>query len=513
MKIGFSVSAPETDAIVLLLAESRQAALDRVTGSAVQEDVTRLIEENIARSTAGSICDHVSIEGSAIRGLCLFGLGDVGKAHDLEIEHLGALLLNHLQERQRHRVSVRLDIAGFNKGERLRIAVLLAVGARLGGYRFDGHKTDRRQSSAVEELTFILPEPELADDLFGSHEASAVGACLARDLVTEPPNHLVPAAFAERCAKLSSEGLEVEILDEVDLKSLGMSALLSVGSGSEQSSSVAVMTWRGADEDTPLVALVGKGVCFDAGGLSLKSPEGMMRMKTDMAGAAAVVGTMKSLASRRATANVVGVVGLVENMPSGAAMRPGDVVGSLSGQTIEVLNTDYEGRLVLADLLTYAERRFEAKWIVDLGTLTGAVVAALGRQYAGLFCSDDHLVRSLIAAGNAVGEPLWHLPSNPGYDHEIASEIADVRNIGKTKDAAASVAARFLGRFLECKTWAHLDITGVIWSEANRPLGPVGATGFGVRLLDRWIRDSVERSEDALSEKKRLNLPPRQFRG
>jgi leucyl aminopeptidase len=326
-------------------------------------------------------------------------------------------------------------------------------------------------------------------------EAVASGIVLARDLVNEPPNVLSPVEFARRVkANLVKAGVKVDVLGEAEMKKLGMGALLGVGQGSERESQLVVMQWNGGRKKDEPVALVGKGVCFDSGGLSLKTGAGMMGMKGDMGGAAAVTGTMLALASRKAGVNAVGVIGLVENMPSGTAQRPDDVVKSMSGQTIEVLNTDAEGRLVLADALTYVQQKFKPKFVIDLATLTGAILVALGHEHAGLFSNDDKLADRIADAGKDVGEPVWRLPLGAAYDRSLRSKIADMKNIGSGPTAGSITAAQFLQRFIEKTPWAHLDIAGVAWQDGeHKALIPSWATGWGVRILDRLVERHYER--------------------
>jgi leucyl aminopeptidase len=298
--------------------------------------------------------------------------------------------------------------------------------------------------------------------------------------------------LAEQAAGLSSLGLDVEVLDPRQLHDIGMHSLLAVGQGSARPSRVVVMQWRGAGDAAPL-GFIGKGVTFDTGGISIKPAAGMGDMKWDMAGAGVVIGLMRLLAARKAKVNAVGIVGLVENMPSGTAQRPGDIVQSLSGQTIEVLNTDAEGRLVLADVLWYCQDRFKPKLMVDLATLTGAVIVALGHDYAGLFANDDELAERLMAAGKAVDELLWRLPLADSYDRAINTDAADVKNIAGDRAAGSIIGAQFLKRFVNNVPWAHLDIAGVAWSKKDAPTVPKGATAFGVRLLDRFVAEHYEK--------------------
>jgi leucyl aminopeptidase len=322
--------------------------------------------------------------------------------------------------------------------------------------------------------------------------AVAEGVFLTRDLVNAPANVLTTTSFAERLEGLRDLGLEVEVLDEPALEKLGMRALLAVGQGSDSPSKVVVMRWQGGEAGTAPLALVGKGVVFDTGGISIKPAAGMEEMTMDMGGAGVVAGVMKTLARRGAKANVVGLVGLVENMPSGNAQRPGDVVTSMKGDTIEVINTDAEGRLVLADVMWYAQERFQPAAMVDLATLTGAIIIALGHENTGVFANDDGLCDALLTAAAAEGEGAWRMPLAPAYDSALKSRIADMKNVGG-RPAGAVTAAQFLQRFVKDGTpWVHLDIAGTALRKDDTALAPKGATGWGVRTLDRLVRDRFE---------------------
>ena len=378
-----------------------------------------------------------------------------------------------------------------------------ALGALLRGYKFQKYKTKARKTKdaaadanerTLKKLVIHCADPRAAAQAFAPARAIADGVMLARDLVNEPANILGPAEFAARAKELTKLGVQVEVLGQKALEKLGMNALLAVGQGSEKTSHVAVMQWKGAGArgGEPIV-IVGKGVTFDAGGISLKPAAGMEDMKGDMAGAACVVGLMHELAARKAKVNAVGIIGLVENMPSGSAMRPGDVVTAMSGQTIEVLNTDAEGRMVLADCLWYAQDRFKPKAVINLATLTGAVMVALGKEHAGLFSNNNELAGQLIAAGDVTGEKLWRLPLGPKYDKMIDSKVADMKNTGGKWGGSIS-AAQFLQRFIkEGTAWAHLDIAGTAMSSVDSDINRSWGSGFGVRLLDRLIADQYER--------------------
>jgi leucyl aminopeptidase len=365
------------------------------------------------------------------------------------------------------------------------VAADIIFGVELAAYHFEQYFTETDSVEASVQLTVSNKFITADDRDLVDRQALANGVALARDLVFEPANKLYPEAFADRCASLSSLGLDVEILDEADMEALGMGALLGVGQGSRRESRMVVMNWRGGKDEAPL-ALVGKGVTFDTGGISLKPAKGMEDMKWDMGGAAAVTGAMAAIAGRKVKRNVVGVIGLVENMPDGNAQRPGDVVTAMSGKTIEVINTDAEGRLVLADALHYTETRFEPAMMVNLATLTGAIIVSLGKEYGGLFSNSDELAAQLTQAGMATEEKLWRLPMGKAYDKMLKSHIADMKNIGGPYGGSIT-AACFLERFVSKTPWAHLDIAGKAWSDKATATVPKGGTGFGVRLLNRLI--------------------------
>jgi len=387
---------------------------------------------------------------------------------------------------------VMLTIDGANLSAKA--SAEAAYGAALRNWRMDKYRTKLAETSkpTVGSLT-ISGAPAEARSLWMSYDAIAQGVALTKELVTEPANIIYPESFVERCRHLADLGVEISVLDDKQMAALGMGALLGVAQGSRRPARLLVMKWdgTGGKQERP-VALVGKGVTFDTGGISIKPAAGMEDMKWDMGGAGAVAGAMKALAGRKAKAYVVGVCGLVENMPDGNAQRPGDIVTSMSGQTIEVLNTDAEGRLVLCDALHWVQENYSPEYIVDLATLTGAIIVSLGNEYAGLFSNSDELADKLTAAGKASGDPLWRFPLSKAYDKMIDSPIADMKNIGG-KGAGSITAAQFLGRFIKDGVkWAHLDIAGMVWADKPGPVWDKGATGFGVRLLDRFIADNFE---------------------
>jgi leucyl aminopeptidase len=387
------------------------------------------------------------------------------------------------------------------------------MGARLRSYRFDKYRTKEKEEdkAKLKRLTVLAPDAARARTAFAPLAAIANGVELTRNLVSEPANVLNPVEFARRAEKLEELGVKVEVFNRRDMEKLGFGALLGVAAGSANEPRMVVMQWLGASQgdngEKPLgksakksaknapkepVVFVGKGVTFDTGGISIKPAAGMEDMKWDMAGAGTVTGLMAALAGRRARVDAVGLIGLVENMPSGTAMRPGDVLTSASGQTIEVQNTDAEGRLVLADVLWYAQERFAPRFMVDLATLTGAIIVALGHENAGLFSNNDELAERLALAAKATGEGVWRMPLGDVYDKQINCDIADMKNIGGGRAGGSITAAQFLQRFVNSKPWAHLDIAGMAWGSKDGALAAKGATGYGVRLLDRLVADHYE---------------------
>jgi leucyl aminopeptidase len=365
-------------------------------------------------------------------------------------------------------------------------------GYTLKNYSFEKYKTKKKSNSSAI-INICVDRTEKFNKAFQTLSFIKEGIFLARDLISEPPNILNPKNYTKEILKLTKLGLKVEILNEKDLKKLGMNSLLGVGQGSTSETFLVIIKWNGRKEKDKPIAFVGKGVCFDTGGISLKPAKFMEEMKYDMGGSAVVVGLMKTLALRKAKVNAVGVVGLVENMPGANAQRPGDIVKSYSGKTIEVLNTDAEGRLVLADALSYTEKKFQPKFIIDLATLTGAIIMALGQEYAGLFSNNDKLCKQLFNIGNSINEKVWRLPLHENYDKLMNSKYADVQNINYSGGAGSITAAQFLQRFIQNKTpWVHLDIAGMAFSKKASNINTGGATGFGVRLLNDLIRNFYE---------------------
>jgi leucyl aminopeptidase len=468
------------------------AAVDKATAGAL----TRAKAASRFTGKPGQILEILAPAGIRAARIYLVGLG-TAKFDDRAAEALGAGILARLFGTGEKHVTFVIDAPKGSKLKPAELAGHLAMGARLRSYTFNAYRTKRREEyePSLTNVTIGTSDVAGARRLWAANEAAAGGVFFARDLINEPPNILYPEEFARRVkTNLGKLGVKVDVLGEAQMTKLGMGALLGVGQGSVRESQLVVMHWNGAraKKDAP-VAFVGKGVCFDSGGLSLKTGAGMIGMKGDMGGAAAVVGTMQALAARKAKVNAVGVIALVENMPDGNAQRPDDVVKSMSGQTIEVLNTDAEGRLVLADALTYTQQTFKPKFMIDLATLTGAIMTALGTETAGLFANDDTLANRITEAGRKVGEPVWRLPLGDAYDKMIRSKIADMKNISGSTHAGSIVAAQFLQRFVENTIWAHLDIAGVGWQDGEQKLhAPTWGVGWGVRALNRLVADHYE---------------------
>ena len=428
-------------------------------------------------------------DGAGYERLILVGIGSASERDKLDFAALGGAIAGRLG----HGRSADI-IAALPEGELSAAEIAeIGLGLRLRSYVFDRYKTKSRDKDQAEPKTVTLrvDDPAGVKKALKAREAIAGGVELARDLVNEPPNVLFPEEFAERAGKLDKLGVEVEILDEKELKKIGMRALLGVGQGSHRESRVVVMRWNGGAKGDRPVAFVGKGVTFDTGGISIKPAGGMEDMKGDMAGAACVTGLMQALAARKAKVNAVGVIGLVENMPDGKAQRPGDIVTSLSGQTIEIINTDAEGRLVLADVLWYTQERFKPVFMVNLATLTGAILVALAQENAGLFSNNDDLSERLLAAGKATGETVWRMPLSPAYDKMIDSKFADMKN-SAGRHGGSITAAQFLQRHVNDTPWAHLDIAGTGMGSPNSETNRSWGSGWGVRLLDRLVADHYE---------------------
>ncbi|BBC72573.1 leucyl aminopeptidase [Altererythrobacter sp. B11] len=428
--------------------------------------------------------------GNVVR-VAFAGIGSsTGETRSAALERAGAALAaRYLTSGE---TMLALDAAGSGLGPQEVAAVL--TGLKLRSWRHDAYRTrlkeEQKKSLARVE---VVGAPDGSEAAWATEEALATGVEFTRELVAEPANIIYPASFVERCEKrFAGTGAELVVLGEAEMRELGMGALLGVSQGSEREPRLLAIKWMGGKAGEKPTVFVGKGVTFDTGGISLKPPAGMEDMKWDMGGAGAVAGTMLALAGRKAKANVIGICGLVENMPDGKAQRPGDVVTTMSGQTVEVINTDAEGRLVLCDALTWAQRQFDPAAIVDLATLTGAMIIALGDEHGGLFSNNDQLADALLAAGKGSGDKMWRFPLSPAYDKLLDSPIADMKNVGP-RGAGSITAAQYIQRFVENGTpWAHCDIAGMVWADKPGATWDKGATGFGVRLLDRYVRDNLE---------------------
>ena len=488
MRISFAESrpaGPHALAIVVSPAIISGAGLAGLPAPA-QALARAAAEANRFDGENGAVVEFFGETDAAHRRLLLVGIGAKG-----DYERAGAALAAKLLTSGEKSLVVDISAAaGSNPAE---AAVSLAFGAVLRSWRHDIYRTrlEAKQKPSLEEIVIIGGGD--ASPLWADREAVAEGVMFTRTLITEPANILYPESFVERCRPLADLGIKIEVLGRDAMADLGMGALLGVAQGSAREPQLLVMTWDGTNGAEPPIAIVGKGVTFDTGGISLKPPAGMEDMKWDMGGAGAVAGTMKALALRTARAHVIGVCVLVENMPDGNAQRPGDVVTSMSGQTIEVINTDAEGRLVLCDALSWVQKVHAPRTIVDLATLTGAMIVSLGYEYGGMFANDDELAEQLSAAGSAVGDKLWRMPLGDSYDKLINSPIADMKNVGP-REGGSITAAQFIKRFIdEGVRWAHLDIAGMVWASKPGATWDKGATGYGVRLLDRFIADAVEK--------------------
>ena len=440
----------------------------------------------------GSALEIIAPTGLGVSRLIIVGTGKDRDLKDRDLVKLGGVAMGRVPG-SAAQVTIMAEFGGGAlKADQI---AQLVLGARLRAYRFDRYKTKRKEDderATKVEVTFACANPTAAEKAWALVGSVADGVIWARDLINEPANVLYPSEFARRAAGLRKLGVLVEVLDVPAMRKLGMGALLGVGQGSAHEPKVVVMRWSGGKRGGDPIAFIGKGVCFDSGGISIKPAQGMEDMKGDMAGAACVTGLMHALAARKARVNAVGVIGLVENMPDGKAQRPGDIVTSMSGQTIEIINTDAEGRLVLADVLHYVNKRFKPRFMINLATLTGAIIVALGQEYAGLFSNDDKLSERLAKAGEATGERVWRMPLAPEYDKIIDSKFADVKNSGG-RFAGSITAAQFLQRFVDKTPWAHLDIAGTALGSPQTDINKSWSSGWGVRLLDQLVEDYYER--------------------
>ena len=494
VKVGFvPFSAVPRGVLVVFCDDALKfgAATRKALGTAAAM-VGRAAAANQFKGKSGAALDILAPDGIKVQRLIVVGTGKPSELKEKDFLKFGGAIAGKLNAGSDAATIVAELPTGAMAPEQ---AAAIAAGVRLRAYKFDRYKTRKKDG---EEAAALRANVSVAvGDVGAVRKAYAPdadivdGVLLARELVNEPPNVLYPVEFARRASRLRRLGVNVEVLDVKAMTKLGMGALLGVAQGSTQPGRLVIMRWNGGKRGDRPVAFIGKGVCFDTGGISIKSAGSMEDMKGDMGGAACVVGLMHALAARKAKVNVVGAIGLVENMPDGNAQRPGDIVTSMSGQTIEIINTDAEGRLVLADVLWYVARKFKPKFMVDLATLTGAIMVALGTEYAGLFSNNDELADRLITVGTATGERVWRMPLGPEYDKQIDSQFADMKNTGN-RHGGSITAAQFLQRFVDNTPWAHLDIAGTAMGAPKTEINHSWGSGFGVRLLDRLVAQYYE---------------------
>lgn len=491
MKIEFaSADSVSGSQAVPVFADSTFSAAAKTIDDASGGALSRAVAASRFSGKPGQTLEVLAPAGTNADRVVLFGLGKQDVVKAATIEKSAAAVTSKVLLSGETSITLRLDGVADAEG-----AGRAGLGARMAAYRFDEYRTkltdDKKPSLAG--MTITADDVAAANAAWDSWGAVAAGVDLAREVTNLPPNVLNPETYAKKVEGMAEHGLEIEILDEAAMAELGMDMLLGVGQGSEHESHIAIMKWNGGAEGEAPLLFVGKGLTFDSGGISLKPGAGMDEMKGDMGGSAAVVGLMRALAGRKAKVNAIGIVGLVENMPDGNAQRPGDVVRSMSGQTVEILNTDAEGRLVLGDVLWYAQGRFEPKLIIDLATLTGAMLIALGNSRAGIFSNDDTIAEQLFAAGNASDEPVWRMPLGADYEKHIETKNADIKNVGEGRLAGSISAAEFLKCFVNDRPWCHIDIAGTaMGGMKDDPRQPSWGTGWGVRILDRFVRDNYE---------------------
>jgi leucyl aminopeptidase len=493
VKVGFVPlsTAPRGVLVVFCDDTLKFGAATRKALGAAANLVKRAAATNQFKGKSGSTLDILEPDGIKIQRLLVVGTGKHSDLKEKDFLKFGGVLAGKLNSgSEAVTIMAELPDGVMEPGQ----VAAIASGVRLRAYRFDRYKTKKKDEDGGlrAQVSLAVDDVAAARKIFAETGHVVDGVVLARELVNEPPNVLYPEEFARRAAQLRKLGVIVEVLDVKAMTKLGMGALLGVAQGSSRPGRTVIMRWNGGKRDGAPVAFVGKGVCFDTGGISIKGAASMEDMKGDMGGAACVVGLMHALAARKARVNAVGAIGLVENMPDGNAQRPGDIVTSMSGQTIEIINTDAEGRLVLADVLWYVAKKFKPKFMVDLATLTGAIMVALGTEHAGLFCNNDELAERLVQAGLETGERVWRMPLAPEYDKLIDSQFADMKNTGG-RHGGSITAAQFLQRFVDNTPWAHLDIAGTAMGAPKSEINQSWGSGFGVRLLERLVADHYEK--------------------
>ena len=489
-RIAFSAFGRKPGGTVVVLAGDNLSLGARARALGIEELVRRAAAATDFKGKAKTTLDLIAPAGIDMDRLIVVGAGKIAELTEADWVSLGGAAMGALGKAKAATIVFeRPD----GKKAPASAAADFALGMRLRAYAFDGYKsgTEDAPKKKPVSVTIAVDDPAAARAAWRTRDAIAGGVLLARDLVNEPPNVLGPVEFADRAKTLTKLGVKVEVLTEREMKKLEMRALLGVAQGSPRPPRLVVMRWNGGKAKDKPVAFVGKGVVFDTGGISIKPAGGMEDMKGDMAGAAAVTGLMHALAARKAKVNAVGVIGIVENMPDGAAQRPGDIVTAMTGTTIEIINTDAEGRLVLADAVAYTERRFKPRFIIDLATLTGAIIVSLGHHHAGMFATDDALAAALSSAGEATGDKVWRMPLGKEYDKLIDSKFADVKNAGG-RDGGSITAAHFIKRFVKDTPWVHLDVAGTAMGSPQTEINRSWASGWGVRLLDRLVSDKYE---------------------
>jgi len=490
MQIRYADSRPAGEfALVLPVAGKDRTSLGALGAS--RQAVSVALDRQRFEGEASSATEQFIDDNGGVRRVLLVGTG-TGTSPGEAAEKLGGTAAARLQTSGEKTAVIDLSNLGYDSDA----AALVALGAALRSWRYDRYRTKLKdnQKPTLQEIVIVGADSGAAKRYEERWAPVVEGVSLTRELVTEPANIIYPESFVERVqASIKGSGLEAEVLDAAAMEKLGMGALLGVAQGSVREARMLILKWNGGVKGGQPTAFVGKGVTFDTGGISIKPAAGMEAMKWDMGGAGAVVGALKALALRKAQANIVGICGLVENMPSGTAQRPGDVVTTMSGQTVEVINTDAEGRLVLADAVTYVQRNYKPSTIIDLATLTGAILVSLGHEWAGLFSNNDELAGKLQQAADESGDKLWRMPLAESFDRLIDSPIADMKNVGP-REGGSITAAQFIQRFIENGVkWAHIDMAGKAWSDKAGPTYEKGATGFGVRLLDQYVADVLER--------------------
>src|SRR6202048_738669 len=493
VKVGFVPFSTAPRGILVVFCDDalKYGAATRKTLGTAADIVKRAADTNQFKGKTGSALDILAPEGLKVSRLIVIGAGKLSAIKDYDFLKLGGAAAGKLRAGN-DAVTIIADLpTGAMKPEQ---AAAVAAGIRLRAYKFDRYKTkkkDGEDAALHADVSLAVGDVPAARKAFAPHGHIVDGVIMARELVNEPPNVLFPVEFARRAGQLRKLGVIVEVLDVKAMTKLGMGALLGVAQGSTQPGRVVIMRWNGGKRGDQPVAFIGKGVCFDTGGISIKGAASMEDMKGDMGGAACVVGLMHALAARKAKVNAVGAIGLVENMPDGNAQRPGDIVTSMSGQTIEIINTDAQASRVLAGVLWYVAKKFKPKFMVDLATLTGAIMVALGTEHAGLFSNNDELADRLIKAGGEDGEKVWRMPLGPEYDKQIDSQFADMKNTGG-RHGGSITAAQFLQRFVDGTPWAHLDIAGTAMGAPKTEINHSWGSGYGVRLLERLVADYYE---------------------